>query len=327
MGKYWHKYLRWALLLAVVSIVSFLVFFPGRQEATWSEGDDIASDVADPVNSISIVFVRSDSPLDWSSPSRATATVLGNYLDWQAPAFSHPIGHSFVRIRCADRGGQQDRDVWAGVTGGGTRADLYRFFFGGEGFGLMSASFHGRMMSKGEILSERRYHRMSNRAQRIRVLVSQAACERVLKFHDEFVRAKLYLNFGLVKRPRWKEGAGCTTFVLSLLDVAGVKIPWAAWSTSVRIPKALVGAGNRTVGVFELLFSQAAERWASPTESAIVTTFVDVSTVEKWIRTLRAAGKSVTASSAFGVETTFDGEGLIVDAREVPTPTEPLFYR
>jgi hypothetical protein len=228
-------------------------------------------------------------------------------------------------VRCA--GGAGERHVWAGVTGGGTTSDLFRLFFGGEGLGIMTGAFNGRMMTKDEVLSERRFHRTSGRAERIRFLVSPAACERVLTFYDEFVRAELYRSFGLEKRPRWREGAGCTTFVLSLAEVAGIKVPDDAWSTSVRVPKTLIGDEQRSVGVFEILYGDAAQRWAAPAEDGVDMRFFDVSKIEAWLRALRAKHDAAAAAEAFGLAATFDDEGMTVNARAVPMPADPLFRR
>jgi hypothetical protein len=328
VSKAGRKLLRWAFLPAAAAIVALVALLSGGDEDAPLTGADAAAlESADPANSISIVFIRADAPLDWSSPARVTSTALANYLAWARPAFSHPIGHALVHIRCAEPGGANNRHVWAGVTGGGTKEDLHRLVFGGEGLGILTASFHGRMMEKTEVLRERRYHRSSDRAQRIRFLVSESTCARTLAYYDEFIRAELYRDFGLTKRPRWREGAGCTTFVVSLLEIAGVKAPLAAWSRSVRLPAALVGERGRTVGLFELLYSKAAERWAEAPERGVTIGFVDVSKAESWIRTMRAAGDTAAASNAFGAQATFDDEGLIVDARDAPTPAEPPFFR
>lgn len=320
-----QRRLRWALPLAIILCAAALLLAPRQPMPTLSPDEVAALSDADATNSLSIVFVRSDSPLDWSTPARISRTALGNYLDWQAPAYSHPIGHAFAHIRCGQAA--SDRDVWAGVTGGGTKGDLYRFIFGGEGLGIMTGSFTGRMMTLDEILRERRFHKTSGRAQRVRFLLSPAACVRVLAYYDEFVGEQVFVRFGLAQRPRWREGVGCTTFVLSLLEIAGIRFPAAEWSTSVRIPKVLIGTRDRTVSVFELLYGTVSRRWARSSEPSIALTFADVSKVEAWIRAVRAQGQPAVTTQVFGAATTFDDEGIAVDARSVPVPDEPMFYR
>src|SRR5262249_21617026 len=130
----------------------------------------------------------------------------------------------------------------------------------------------------------------------IRFRVSDAACGRMRQYYDEYRARGLDRFYGLHLRPLYGEGAGCSAFGTSFLEVAGILDPElsASWSHVRDVPESLIGDGGKPkVGLLPLLFSSRAGRWAKPGEPARRIGFWDPDRMFAWIQ---ATWKAETAT-------------------------------
>ena len=135
-------------------------------------------------------------------------------------------------------------------------------------------------------------------------------------------------TYGGPHRPRYGEGSGCSALGCALLELAGVMSPGmdAAFRKRVGIPEALVGhpdAGRR-VSPLKLLFSRASRRWARPGEAQTPLTIADPDSMVRWVDQTLARLAARPTPGIWG-EQRGRGRGVVIDARLLPTPTEPIF--
>jgi hypothetical protein len=129
-------------------------------------------------------------------------------------------------------------------------------------------------------------------------------------------------------------GAGCTSFVASFLDVAGLLDPaWQeAWRVRLRVPEELFGDPERGVRVppRKLLFGPRTRRWATACEPHRVLDFYDTTAMYDWACRLAVGTHPLPPNVVRGPTEQALARRLgmpvvTVDLRHVPTPSGPIF--
>jgi hypothetical protein len=145
--------------------------------------------------------------------------------------------------------------------------------------------------------------------------------------YNRFVAQGVYRRFGASGHPRELEGAGCTSFSLSFLDVVGVRLPMARFERQLRVPINLFRSEmNKPLSAWELLATRYPGRWAYEGEPQVLLKILDPSQVYDWI------GRVWYGQEDPGIHLIIERKrlgasiGLLVDARSIPTPVEPLFF-
>jgi len=83
------------------------------------------------------------------------------------------------------------------------------------------------------------------------------------------------------------------------------------------------------VPALKLIFSQLASHWAHPGEEAERLRIYDSGAIATWITAQHdalAGGAATSFGMKMSAETVGKAKGLLIDAREIPTPTEPIFF-
>lgn len=288
-------------------------------------GVALASNYSEP--SITIYFIPPSEQLSWETPRALARTVLKNYLLAFFVGPSHPIGHSAVQISCSKSPDEYDTSTWAAVTGGSVEGDLARFL-SGAGFDLLRQDFAGEMINSARTRDDINLNLSKGTVRWITIKLSSESCEREVRYYSRFVAKGIYKRFGASGHPRDLTGAGCTSFSLSFLDVVGLRLPMARFERQLHVPIDLFRSEmNKPIYPWELLVTSYPNRWAYDGEPQVLLKILDPSKVYDWIGSVWYSQQDLGIPLSVEKGRLGDSIGLLVDARSIPTPVEPLFFR
>ncbi|MBX2798350.1 MAG: hypothetical protein KTR31_11790 [Myxococcales bacterium] len=254
---------------------------------------------------LSLHVLPSPGGIDWSSPLALARSAVRSTL---LPG-NRDIGH--VAVELVGRFGR----VLTGMTDAGLRA-VRILAWERTGFGVLFRGYPGRLEQAQDLDRELAAKCGTSRRSCLRLQLSEGAYERVHRYLVEFRQLGVSEVYGLPHRPRHREGAGCSAFAASCLDVVGAlgEELDAAWAVSVRVPMALLGPPFTTRGVpLGRLLLTGPRRWARADEPHQALQCWDPDSLHRFL-----AGDPRTRTLG-GVPT------LEVDATSLCTPSDPLW--
>jgi hypothetical protein len=262
-------------------------------------------------NHLTLYFIPSPLGIDWSSPSKLTWSALRNKLTFKP----HFMGHVFVEFQWG-----KNREV-TGMTP--TASDYFpQLLIHGRGLGILYHCFGGRLEKKEHVDAELAGYFKKGGITFTRFLLNDAQCRRISEYLRVYREQNHARNYGLSNRPRYGEGAGCSAFGVSFVDVAGLLEPELirAWSHSVAIPMIYLGPPLREKGVSLLGMMLHPRSWAAENEPHKTLTFWDPDRMVRW-----ANGKIEGAGGRCKVLQAGKVKGVVLDRRHVPAPRGPIW--
>lgn len=270
--------------------------------------------IPDSCHSLTLYLFPSPRGIDWATPSAIARSAVWNHLSFK----DRKIGHVAVGLR--EPGADKDA-LLTGMT------DTEKPYAGlvlrnKAGFGVLWQSYGGRLEEADTLAREISTKWRNGRLSLASWKISPELFQHLMTYAREYRERGGDKHYGLANRPRHDEGAGCSAFGVSFLDVAGLLDDElnAAWQYRLRVPEALIGTpvSERRVGILRLL--TGAGRWATADEDAREIVFWDPDSMHRWAR-------AQTPPGADGVEVVDDGpmRGVIFDRRDAPVPDEPVW--
>ncbi|MEI8347493.1 MAG: hypothetical protein WCG27_08495 [Pseudomonadota bacterium] len=193
------------------------------------------------INTLTLIVTRSSYGIDWKSPRNMLLSVEKNQ--------QHPHGSMFgqvsVEISCQDEQGKNHFRI-----GGQELVNPSDFQNSIDkkklGMGALFTSFPGALLDEKD-LNEYLSPRLEDSSIGfITFRLAPTNCMRLTNYFDDLLQTNSAHHFGLVSRPQYGEGGGCSTFAISFLDVAGIrnKIPDIdSWIRHIVVADALIGDG------------------------------------------------------------------------------------
>jgi hypothetical protein len=293
-------------------------------------------------DSITLYIVPPPARLSWDSPkSLARSTVWSSIRSGY-----HSIGHVTVQTSCRLSTGARI-SFWTGMTASDDNpADKDLLIREKIGLGILFYPFKGRIERPAElyrdiVIASTRINRLFT----LRFLVTPEQCDRVHAYYRGYVSSGPK-GYGQSFRPRHLEGAGCTAYAASYLEVAGILTPEIkeSWSKSLRVPKGAIGTSEEPVKLTELLFKKRFSRWAEEHEPHVPLFIYDTQFMFDWSQKLMAEGLPEGISRDDPLEKSWrrqvrvegpphEGDikrsngfyGLRIDARHIPVATDPIW--
>jgi hypothetical protein len=236
------------------------------------------------------------------------------------------VGHVMVKVTCDDgflfKGGMTDAD----------HLEERRLLEMGYGFSL---AFIG---TKGTIHSGLRYDDVYKLIIsknypfiNIRFQLSESNCQRLKTYHNEFLEYSVQKRFGLAFRPRYKEGAGCSSFGSSFVDVGSILEPeWESqWTRTLLVPLEVIGNPDegKIVKVEDIFLGKIGRRWARPEEAHRPLYFWEVQKIYDWAyRLTRIPSHSLPVGfSVINIENTKRRFEIVVDRKSVEASTDSIW--
>ena len=239
--------------------------------------------------SLTFYVIPPPRKINWSSPQSLSRTTLVA----AATSSYHSIGHITARVSCTTDKGEAV-SYWAGMTSSDNNpSDISLLAKEKLALGILFYDFNGRLENENDIAPDVvKGRNLLNRLFTLRFLINGQHCERLKKYYEWYKSSKARQVYGLKHRPRYNEGAGCTAFAASFLEVAGLldqKIK-TAWSKQVLVPESLIGTRNNPVSLQRMLLSRKANSWASPSAPHRPLFFYDTQFIAEWSQALMSRG-------------------------------------
>ncbi|MBF0545591.1 MAG: hypothetical protein HQM08_14205 [Candidatus Riflebacteria bacterium] len=272
--------------------------------------------------------------LDWSTPRAIFYTsTIANRITFHHVGAKHVIGHVFIELR--DQNGKR---VLAGSTGApDAPADSDFLLKDGYGLGIFFARFKGALDSTDTLIKQIQDRSTDGRISFIRYKVSQTTFDRLSRYLREYQERGYDKIYGGLNKPREGQGAGCSIFGISFLELAGLMRQEFVdkWQIHVKLPKCLTGGPitGQKVSMWAVLTEN---RWAKEGEEFLPIDLYDPDLIFSWIQNVwnqenfskgQKEANPQTRSLYGNIELDSVGQahGLVYDCRNVPTPTEPIF--
>lgn len=257
--------------------------------------------------------------LNWSTPGSLTrTTLLSGTKDLLRGQENIALGHVTVKLECED-----GFSLHTAMTQEDPMESVRLLTSGNIGLGILFHRFAGRLENQEEI--ERRLERNRN-VRFLKLALSGPTCSRLKDYAREFEAQGHSRYYGLLLRPRKGEGAGCSAFGISFLEVAGalqtspLREASERWSRSLLVPKSLIGTMERRVPLPVLALKSSP--WPlRESEATAPIFFWEPNRMYDWVGEQLLLG----AESPWKEITEGRYTGLALDLSSIPTPSEPFF--
>lgn len=262
---------------------------------------------------LGLYFIPSPFGIDWSTPSSLAITALKNRVSLK----SHFMGHVWVELTCGE---------YHDVTGMVGKNPDYatQLIMNQRGLGILFHSFEGRLEDKGDIIDERAQLMKEGRINFVKFKLNPGLCQRARTYLEEYRKNNVGRHYGLVNRPRHGEGAGCSAFGSSFVDVLKIidQDMRESWSHTVKIPLHLAGPPVRDEGVGLLKVMLHSESWAKDQDPHRPLTFWDPDRMYSWVKE-----KISQNQSNYVIEKIQNAQGILIDKSHFPVPEEPIWQQ
>lgn len=270
---------------------------------------------------MTLYFLPSPEKLNYTSPAHLARSLVLSELT----LVTHSIGHVIVRIE-KKQGNKILDEVVTAVTTQDNHEERRLLLKEQIGFGILLQSLLGRRETANEIKKELKSRLQSGKIKFLELKINEDAFNRMKGYFLEYHKYEFEKKFGLTNRPRYGEGAGCSAYALSFLDIAGLILPdfTENWKRTLRIPKTLVGGWltQSKVSFFKILFSFGNNDWAQPIDPHFLVSFWDPDLMFSWIHNLN---KGANLNYSFENCQMEKAQGISIDCRSVSVPTESFW--
>ncbi len=268
---------------------------------------------------MSVHIYHSPRGISWKSPQSLARSVVRNTLTFEP----HSIGHVSIKLECGTWTNRPAQTRFTGMTQGkGGRSEVQLLLKDKIGLGILFHTFRGRMDRAQDLKNELPwYHKNGGLAIHV-AKIKDESCHRMADYIQAFDTANYDQFYGLHLRPRHREGAGCSAFIASVLEVGGLLSPETdlAWKQTVNVPWRWMGSPSRNVWLTSLLKSPRARSWANETEPHKKITFYDPDQMYRWAKK-EWSKRRPHEKQKIGKTYVF-----FSDLRANPVPHDPFFF-
>lgn len=263
-------------------------------------------------NHLTLHFLPSPGRMDWNSPRSLAWTALKNRLSMR----DRFMGHVFVDLKCSDK-----REL-TGMRAGNFDY-LNQLLWENRGLGVLFHSFEGRLESSSELAPEIEGLLKEGKVNFTRFLLNDGQCSRLTTYFREYRANKVDRYYGLANRPLYGEGAGCSAFAVSFLEVAEIMDEEMKdnWGNSINVPLELSGPPLRDEGINILKVMFSADSWALERETHRKLFFWDPDRMYHWTEE-KLKGPLPARMKKLQLEKSL---GLVLDMSEKPVPQKPIW--
>lgn len=256
--------------------------------------------------------------ISWKSPSTLLASVAKNFVLGD----EYLIGHVTVELKCESSG----KRIHTGMTFGDFSQTKDLILKDGSGVSVLLTPMKGQLERPVYIERYLREDADAGRLSFMRYLISPSTCERLAQYYEEYKERNLGAHYGLSLRPRYGEGAGCSAFAMSFLELGGlVDSEFNSFvERQVLVPESWMGVPlrNKKVSAYDLW--QHANRWASTHEPHVKLNFWDPDLMHVYVHT-KIAEVRRGGEKNMQIQRWSNSWGIVQDKRDVATPTDPIW--
>jgi hypothetical protein len=236
-------------------------------------------------DTLTLYLYPSTRRIDWESPTRLARSTLKSTRAGLTHEAAMDLGHVAVSVQC----GEAQR--WGGMSRRDKGESMKLVLRQGAGLGTLLHNFQGKLDTQAQIEDWNATHAERGTLRIVDFTLSPEQCSTLIVHMDEYIAAGQQHNYGLANSPFNGDGAGCSAFAASFVEVAGLldDTRREAWSTTAYIPADLIGRHHRTIYATDsepmatpdhnlprVGFASIAVRrrdWANPTDTSATSLF------------------------------------------------------
>ncbi len=273
---------------------------------------------------VTLYVIPPPAPMNWRSPGALlvsyikSLTAKNKYVKHR-----HPMGHVVVELR------DSSRFVVAGIVAESKADVAYRVYVKGYGMGILFTPLRGKM-EVGDVNANELSERLKNGdVAYIRFRVSNEAFNRLWQYLNEYKERGYDRVYNGANKPREGKGAGCSSFGLSFIELAGLlpQVETDKWKVSVNVPEKLIGGperSNKWIGLHKIILKS---KWADTTrQSYRKIAYYEPYFMYKWIAAAWA-DSNLSIKKKYTKEQRESAKGLLIDCAECTLPGDEIWLQ
>jgi len=312
------------LIIKTLMLACFISFVVKTEAQTFK------TDTQNQVHLLTIYVIPPSKPLDWTSPCSLYKTTFRSFLSTVTKPNKPFMRHVFIKFSSP----LLTETLYAGMTSKNKREQRDYLFKKKIGLGVLGVPLKGLLESPGDLMYYMNYHENQKDLAFITFEIGDHAARDIIDFFHQFSSNfnETYAQkdfYGGVFWPRYEfEGAGCTAFGISMLDIAGIRGDEVnCWKRTINIPNEILGGeynGNKKVKCRQI---KKIESWALENDSTrkyIAFEIYDPQLIYEWVIRQRNLSGALRTPGYLPVEE-INIPGLVSDRRTLTIePDEPL---
>lgn len=194
---------------------------------------------------ITVFTIPSVKSVDWQNPSELYKSTLKCYTSSIFKKNYYVIGHMSAIITSP----MLESTVYAGMTGASQKEKVQQVLINKLGLGIFGTTLKGKMEPVGKMKKTISFYAKRGKLAYMRFRVNEEAIRRVMQFityfqeKNEFGYVPCTMYNGALNPIYHYEGAACSSFIIALMDAAGI-LPESApqkWAVNLNLPMHLIG--------------------------------------------------------------------------------------
>jgi hypothetical protein len=320
------------MIISRFIIILSLVFSIITVSAQQSQGEERTStlSVSDSnlsgLNRLTVYVVPAKKKYDWSSPHSLYKSYMINAWKNLFSKTNYLLGHAFIELQPVADGER----IFTGMRSASRNESKDLVLNQHYGLSILGCGMQGRLEDEEELAEKLKKFSRNGRLAYMVFLISDAASDRLLAYFREYKTGIDCAGPGEAKYggafwPRFKgEGAGCSAFAISFLDIAGLmKDEFDDWIVRIDIPMSLVGGPYNNYNEVRMRDIRKEYSWADTVNAAAGTyehlEMYDPTLMFEWIN-------AVVDNNGHHGELTVTpvklakSNGVLIDSRNQPLP-------
>jgi hypothetical protein len=283
-------------------------------------------------NELIIYVIPSRVKYDWTSPHTLYKTFIRNFNRNLLNKDNYMLGHAFMELRsphCPEK-------IFAGMSSASRKEQKDLLLKQHYGLAILGADIQGKLETGADL--EHTLEKYSRKGQLafMSFFINDTAADRLIEFFQTY-KAGIESNDSPGARysgafwPRYKgEGSGCSAFVVSFLDLAGLmQDEFDDWMLKIKIPMDLIGGPYNNYNDVRLRDIRKCKSWEGNTGSGN-TVFVylgiyDPSIMFDWINE-NWEKKMINDEMAITPLQLNKAKGIRIDGRGLPAPQKDSIF-
>ncbi|MNJ96803.1 hypothetical protein D3C87_145360 [compost metagenome] len=266
---------------------------------SWAQADELE-----------LIFYRAPKPLNWTSPGVLVRGALDNMKHKvSGEDYPHSISHVNIKLQCG-----QEEALYRGMTSDKSNASYaWDFFLKRISMDVLMINVPGRFYTKKEILHWLPRLKRKGYVRSLKIAINPEQCARAKGYLSLYEKLRLQKIYGgLRSDPLRGEGAGCSAFAVSFLQVLGL-FPEEidqAWRRELKISEELITTSSRKATIGVLGFGQGKNRpWVRSRERYVTLSFWDPELMFKWAGDMARSGRLPSKSEGPFISVQWDARG------------------
>ena len=187
----------------------------------------LTSPLAFAENFLKLYFFPTPYNFSWKSPQTAAKSVIKNTILPSPYNYKSSIGHVAVEVKC----GEHFYDL-TGMSMADRTQDTQLILKEKIGLGVLFYPMDGRLQTQEELREDIQERMGKKDISWLKYKINEITCHRLRTYLTIYRNEDLGRTYGLVFNPRKKEGAGCSAFGASFVEIAGLltdelKLRWS----------------------------------------------------------------------------------------------------